>query len=127
MALQEGKFWNVQEVLREEPASAGAQGLHDTWLARSEHATVKVVQGQPPQLPGPDLLHVHKEHDEIAYVVEADTDFRLGEFTKRLKPGDVIFIPAGVVHGPTGGERVVVVSIYAPFFDPEHPDQTHVS
>lgn len=126
MVLHEGKFWNVYEVVQEGSPPERGQGFHRTWLAKGKYSTVNVVQGQPAQPPGPDLLHLHKEHDEIIYVVEANTDFRLGEFTKRIKAGDVIFVPAGTVHGPTGGEKLVLVSVYAPSFDPDNPDREDV-
>lgn len=127
MALQEGKFFNIQDVLRDNPPPEAGPKFNYAWLARGVHSTVNVVQGLPPAQPAPDLLHIHREHDEIVYVVEGDSDFRLGEFTKRIKPGDIIFIPAGIVHGPVSGAKMAALSIYAPDFDPENPDREFVS
>ena len=127
MAPKEGKFWNAQELIEQIPPASPGQPIHWVWLATGDYSGVNIVRIQPPQLPAPDLLHIHREHDETAYVMEGDTDFRLGGFTKRVKPGDIIHIPAGVPHGPVSGEKMIALSVYGPSFDPENPDREFVS
>lgn len=86
--------------------------------------------------PKADVQHVPHDRDEIYFVVSGTADFRrgnalgpfneaepsvLGEETVAVKPGDVLFVPAGAHHdfdhtspdfavwavfyGPEGGER----------------------
>ena len=43
-------------------------------------------------------LHTH-DVDEAITILDGTADTRLGEETRRVGPGTVIFIPAGVAHG----------------------------
>ena len=40
-----------------------------------------------------DVIHVQPNHDEIVLVLEGQCGFRVGEETRRVKAGDLMFIP----------------------------------
>jgi len=52
-------------------------------------------------------------------VFEGEADFRVGDETRRVRAGDMIFIPRNTLHGPiiSEGGKFAGLSIYAPFFD----------
>ncbi len=65
-----------------------------------------------------DLIHIQPFHDELVLILEGECGFRVGGETRRVKAGDLIFIPRDTVHGPMiDSGRVAVLSIFAPFFD----------
>jgi len=65
-----------------------------------------------------DVLHLQPDHDEVVLVLEGTCGFRVGEETKRVAAGDLMFIPRNTVHGPIiDSGRVALLSIFAPFFD----------
>jgi len=67
---------------------------------------------------GADVIHTQPDHDEIVLVLEGECGFRVGDETRRVKPGDLMFIPRDTVHGPIVDRgRVALLSIFAPFFD----------
>jgi quercetin dioxygenase-like cupin family protein len=55
--------------------------------------------------------------DEAYYVVEGEVRFTLGTETRRVKPGDFIFAPAGTLHGFQGASeqpaRVLILDVPA--------------
>jgi quercetin dioxygenase-like cupin family protein len=66
-----------------------------------------------------NALHTQREHDELVVILEGDADFRVGEETRRVQAGDLVFIPRNTVHGPIlcKGKKLAALSVYAPFFD----------
>ena len=65
-----------------------------------------------------DVIHIQPSHDEIVLVLEGKCGFRIGEETRRVEVGDLMFIPRNTVHGPIiDSGRVALLSIFAPFFD----------
>lgn len=81
-----------------------------------EHGSMSVEIYRPDQI---DLQQPH-EKDELYVIISGEGDFLNGASTTRFRPGDVLFVPAGVVHrfenftddfstwvifyGPKGGE-----------------------
>ena len=64
-------------------------------------------------------LHTQPNHDEIVIVIEGESEFRVGDETRQVGPGDFIFIPKNTLHGRvrTSTPTMSTLSIYAPFFD----------
>lgn len=64
-------------------------------------------------------LHTQPNHDEIVIVIDGEAEFRVGDETRRVGPGDFVFIPRNTIHGRvrTISESMSALSIYAPFFD----------
>jgi mannose-6-phosphate isomerase-like protein (cupin superfamily) len=67
---------------------------------------------------GVDVIHIQPAHDELVLVLEGQCSFKVGEETRRVLAGDLMFIPRDTVHGPIiDSGRVALLSIFAPFFD----------
>lgn len=65
-----------------------------------------------------DVIHIQRDHDEVVFVLQGECGFRVGEETRRVKAGDLMFIPRDTVHGPIVDRgRVALLSVFAPFFD----------
>ena len=65
-----------------------------------------------------DAIHIQSSHDELVLILEGECGFRVGEDTKRVTVGDLIFIPRDTVHGPIiDNGLIALLSIFAPFFD----------
>lgn len=63
-------------------------------------------------------FELRPDHDELVLVLEGECGFRVGEETRRVQAGDLMFIPRDTVHGPiVDSGRVALLSVFAPFFD----------
>jgi quercetin dioxygenase-like cupin family protein len=65
----------------------------------------------------PDCVAEVHSHDEeqMGLVVEGSCEFSLGDEVRVLRPGDVYWAPAGVVHGARAvGGRCVIVDVFSP-------------
>jgi quercetin dioxygenase-like cupin family protein len=60
--------------------------------------------------------HTHPESDEILYVVRGEGEQEVGDETRKVAAGDLVFVPEGVGHGTvnTGWEPLVLFAVYAP-------------
>ncbi len=59
-------------------------------------------------------MHSHP-HEQAGLVLEGEFDFTIGTDTRRVKAGDVYFIPGGVIHGCLAcAGRAVVLDIFHP-------------
>lgn len=66
-----------------------------------------------------NALHTQINHDEILVIIDGDVDFKVGDEVKRVKKGDLVFIPQNTLHGPVlqQGQSFAALSVFAPFFD----------
>lgn len=109
-------FIRLDEMLRDletDPATA-KDPIKRMFLCDGEHvsANVNILEGTE------DAIHIQPSHDELVLILDGECGFRVGDETKRVKAGDLIFIPRDTVHGPVVDRgRVAVLSIFAPFFD----------
>ena len=64
-------------------------------------------------------LHTQPDHDEIVIVINGEAEFRIGDETRRVGPGDLMFIPRNTLHGRvrTLTDSMSALSVYAPYFD----------
>ena len=59
--------------------------------------------------------HQHEESEDVFFVLEGSGWLRLGDELRPIAPGDVVWIPAGEVHGTVAGpEGMLVVSCQGP-------------
>lgn len=59
-------------------------------------------------------IHSHSE-EKIGMVVSGTCEFNLGGVARKLGPGDIYHVPAGVPHGPrTLDEECVLVDVFSP-------------
>jgi quercetin dioxygenase-like cupin family protein len=102
-----------REVVKRTPIEAKTGGAL-TPVLQGEHATVNVWQ-----LTAKIPAHFHRAHEEIVIVEEGEGTVRLGSETRRLKKGDVLLIPANVVHEviATGNRPFRGISVFSPQFD----------
>ena len=56
-------------------------------------------------------LHYHKRATELYYVLEGSGKVVLDDEEREVRPGTMVHIPAGVVHGAIGQMRVLVIGI----------------
>ncbi|MDM0117440.1 cupin domain-containing protein [Variovorax sp. J22R133] len=100
-------------TLTTDPATAG-DPIKRTFLFDGQDLScnVNILKGNS------DVIHVQPDHDEVVLVLQGECGFRVGEETRRVKAGDLMFIPRGTVHGPVvDSGRVALLSVFAPFFD----------
>jgi quercetin dioxygenase-like cupin family protein len=78
-------------------------------------------------MPGGGLRpHFHAEHDEVIVYLEGEADFRLGDEVTTVRAGDVVSIPAGVVHATTRARTpVLIAATFAPGFDLVNEDRIY--
>jgi len=109
-------FFRVLDAVRglaTDPATA-ADPIKRTFLCDGEHIScnVNVLEGSE------DVIHIQPDHDEIVLVLDGECGFRVGDETRRVKAGDLMFIPRNTKHGPiVDNGRVALLSVFAPFFD----------
>ena len=110
-------FVNVREILQSlaiDPSTA-TDPTRRMFIFDSERLSVNVATGAG----AGSALHTQSAHDEIVVVLEGEAEFRVGDETKVVKVGDVVFIPQNTIHGRlrTISSTWVALSIYAPYFD----------
>jgi mannose-6-phosphate isomerase-like protein (cupin superfamily) len=109
-------FFRLADALRglaTDPATA-ADPIKRTFLCDGQDVSCNVNILEE----GVDVIHIQPAHDELVLVLEGNCGFRVGEETRRVETGDLIYIPRDTVHGPIiDSGRVALLSIFAPFFD----------
>lgn len=65
--------------------------LHAKGLVMTDNATVGIQSGNVPK-------HIHRQTDEIQYIIEGSGSMWLGGERKEFKPGTLIVIPKGTAH-----------------------------
>lgn len=111
--------WNIAEVVKNNPMGDD-QKLTRTFLVDGKYSTALVVQAQPQTKP---FIHIHKEHEEFLYILEGEGWAHIGDKKFKVKPGDLVYCPAGVEHGFFMPVKGVRLSIYGPPFDRDNPDR----
>jgi quercetin dioxygenase-like cupin family protein len=115
-------FVNLNEAIQSmaTDSSTAAEPIKRMFVADGDFVSANVSILEEPG----DALHTQESHDEIVVVLEGDVEFRVGDETRRVGPGDFIFIPRNTVHGPIIGEgqRFAALSVFAPYFDRSKPN-----
>lgn len=60
--------------------------------------------------------HEHPDSDEILYVLSGSGEQELGDETREIEAGELVFVPEGVEHGTinTGWDPLVLLAVYSP-------------
>src|SRR5437899_8446340 len=61
-------------------------------------------------------FHLHRDSDEVAYVLKGEITFKIGDEVTVGGPGTCAFLPKGVAHAwkNTGSETGEVIFLYTP-------------
>ena len=114
--MQSEFFFRLADTLRglaTDPATA-ADPIKRTFLCDGQDVSYNVNILED----GVDVIHIQPGHDELVLVLEGKCGFRVGDETRRVEVGDLMFIPRDTIHGPIiDSGRVALLSIFAPFFD----------
>ena len=62
------------------------------------------------------MFHLHRDSDEVAYVLSGEVTFKIGDEVAVGGPGTCAFMPRGVPHAwkSTGAETERVLFLYTP-------------
>lgn len=90
-----------------------AEKFYKATLFQSEALLLGLNCLEPGQVQQP---HDHVDQDKFYYVVEGEGQFWLGEESHTAAAGEVVWAPAGVVHGVRndGNERLTLLVGIAP-------------
>jgi len=104
---------NAHRLIVQDPLKEG-ELIRITSLAQGRDATVNLVRTT-----GALKKHYHADHEEIVYIIHGGGTMTMGDKQKRVRPGDVIYIPRKTIHGfVNGGEwETAVLSVISPAFD----------
>lgn len=110
-------FQNLNQIVAslEADESTKSDPIKRTFVFDGEHLTANVGVISDCG----NALHTQKDHDELLVIIEGNVDFKVGEETKNVKKGDLVFIPKATLHGPIlkEGQSFAALSIFAPRFD----------
>lgn len=85
--------------------------------AEQSGGAFEVYESRRPDGPAavPPPPHVHRDHDELFYVLAGRFTFVLGHETASAEPGSLVVVPRGTRHGfkPEPGSRLLIVTIPA--------------
>ena len=76
---------------------SGATILFKAWGERTSGGFDLAEFVTEPGVPGPKP-HVHRQHEELFYVVEGQFDFLVGDQPIQVGPGSFVRVPPGVIH-----------------------------
>ena len=102
----------IDEIRTAHPIPPG-ESLTTLELLRGQDTSAHLVQVRTRLKP-----QIHREHEEVAYIVEGRGVFVLGERAYPVKAGSVMIIPRGMRHAYEAKEPTVVLAVFAPPFDP---------
>jgi mannose-6-phosphate isomerase-like protein (cupin superfamily) len=115
--------WSAVEVIKKAQIGEGGHddkhNINYTFLHHGDHCTLNAVQMADEKHGIP--LHIHRYHDEIIQLMEGEGEVVIGDVSHNMKKGDVFFVPKGTPHALRFG--CIILSIYAPAFDPANPDR----
>jgi len=102
------------EALQIDPGTA-TDPVKRMFLFDGNDLTVNIAQGTDMG----NSLHTQPAHEELIVVLEGEAELRVGDETRRVGVGDVIFIPRNTLHGrvQTLSPKWAALSIYGPAFD----------
>jgi mannose-6-phosphate isomerase-like protein (cupin superfamily) len=119
-----GNFWTRQELIEKARTGEIQQPKYaQKWsvLKQSDHCTLFAADiGAPKGYP----LHVHHHHDEVMIVLDGEGEAAVGTEKRKVKQGDVIFVPRGTAHTLRFAGQLLAID--CPTFDTGNPDRAIV-
>jgi mannose-6-phosphate isomerase-like protein (cupin superfamily) len=103
----------VDELCRSHPIAADGNIRADE-IARSAGGSMHLIQVR-----GGEAPHRHAMHDLSVTVLRGEGILRLAGATRRLRAGDVAFVPRGAPHWFTrsGADVAVAIAVFSPPLD----------
>jgi quercetin dioxygenase-like cupin family protein len=91
----------------------GSAGVGKSTLFKSEHLLLGLNEIGPG---AEQAVHAHEGQDKFYHVLEGRGRFTVGDEVREGGPGQVVWAPAGVLHGVRndGAERLVLLVGIAP-------------
>lgn len=104
---------NVESIMGQQ-TDPRAERIKNVPLGATESSSARLVMVHDAIEP-----HYHAEHDEIVLLLRGKGDLRLGDQSRELRRGDVVFIPRGTPHSfvSTGGGFAGALSVMSPPYD----------
>ncbi len=113
MSTPSHRFITPAEALKED-----YKGRTNYWLCRAEVCGAKDLQVCRAVLPAGEghNFHTHPELEEAIYVLEGEVEQWVEREKRVLKPGEVAYIPRGVVHATFNSSQqdAVILAILSP-------------
>ena len=105
---------HVPDLAGDKLGPASGTGLRSKGFVTQDGMTLAVQVGPVPK-------HMHMNAHEIQYYLEGTGTIWLGDKEVQIKPGDLVIIPKGTVHGgtKTDGAPFKAIAIKTP---PQKPD-----
>jgi len=94
----------------EAPRERSTCGWRDRLISREDAGTGVAAWAHAVDIDGA-RLHYHKRSTELYYVLSGEGSVVLDGVEHAVRPGSLVHIPPGVVHGARGKMRVLVVGI----------------
>lgn len=109
-AQEQVAFTDLDTLLRAKPLSAGGPTAD---IIASKHvgpSDLQVVVAKKID------LHTHEDTDHTIYVAQGEGIFHFAGQTRRVKVGDILTVPTGVMHGfeATGSAELVLLVVEIP-------------
>jgi mannose-6-phosphate isomerase-like protein (cupin superfamily) len=92
------------------PRERSACGWRDRLISREDAALKPAAWAHAVDIDG-GRLHYHRRTTELYYVLAGEGSVLLDGVEHPVRPGSLVHIPPGVVHGARGRMRVLVVGI----------------
>jgi quercetin dioxygenase-like cupin family protein len=92
------------------PRERSTCGWRDRLISREDTAEQPAAWAHAVDIDGAKL-HFHRRSTELYYVLSGSGVVLLNGVEHEVRPGSIVHIPPGVVHGALGRMRVLVVGI----------------
>ena len=92
------------------PRERSTCGWRDRLISREDAGTGVAAWAHAVDIDGA-RLHYHKRSTELYYVLSGEGSVMLDGVEHAVRPGSLVHIPPGVVHGARGRMRVLVIGI----------------
>ena len=105
---------HIPDLAGDKLSMPSGTGMRNKALVIQDGMTLAVQHGPVPK-------HYHANAHEIQYYLEGTGSIWLGDKEVQIKPGDLVIIPKGTVHGgtKTNGDHFKAIAIKTP---PQAPD-----
>jgi mannose-6-phosphate isomerase-like protein (cupin superfamily) len=111
--LEARRTITLDELIASAPLADGEE-FRAVEIGRDAHVSQQVVA-----IRTGETLHRHDRHDLLVVILRGHGRMRLGDDTREVGEGSILYVPRGSVHAFTNGsaEPAYAFTVYAPPFD----------